>query len=275
MNDLETQHCPLAHRQDEPPELPYNAYVCRPCTGTLRGLLTDLPGLMDDVEAAVGRQLRFNTRQGGSRSAETPLPINPAASDTGWTARQTILIYVEEVAAIRGHTVPQTWYSIGHYLADSANWMSRHPSAEEWFDALIYALREARRATDRPADKVYAGTCNGNNVDSDGLLVVCVQQLYAHPGAQTVTCPACGTEHPVSDRRQHMLNKVKGMHLPAADLARAVNGLLGTELATATIRSWRNRGHIEPVGVNTKGQPLYAVADIIQRATRTLEETAS
>lgn len=268
MNTLETRHCPLDHHNTtQPPELPHNAYICRPCVGTLRGLLTDLPGLMDDIDAAIGRQLRFTTRNGTARSAETPLPVNMAASSNAWTARQTILTYVDEIATIRGHTIPQTWHTIGTYLTDSATWMSRHPDAEEWFGALTYALREARRTVDRPADKVYAGKCGGNNIDHNGLLIECQQALYAHPGAQTVTCPICGTEWPVADRRQHMLNRVQNMHLPAPDLAKAINGLLNETIVQAsTIRQWRKRGHINPTGTNTKGQPVYSVSQVLDRA---------
>ncbi|NML55683.1 MerR family transcriptional regulator [Streptomyces sp. R302] len=36
-----------------------------------------------------------------------------------------------------------------------------------------------------------------------------------------------------------------------------------------TIRSWATRGHLDPVGLDTKGRPLYAHADVARAEVAT------
>ncbi|MGW4108547.1 MerR family transcriptional regulator [Streptomyces sp. NPDC004976] len=42
------------------------------------------------------------------------------------------------------------------------------------------------------------------------------------------------------------------------------------EVSPATIRQWASRGHLEPVGLDDRGHPLYALADLAraEHATR-------
>lgn len=260
--------CPLTHRDGAAPELPADRYVCRQCTGTLRGLLTDLPGLMDDLDAALGRRLHFTTRT-GSRATTAPLPFQPAASEAGYVARQTILVHLDWVCAVRGHHAPDTWAGVGAYLRDAVDWVARHPDGPQVVDELTAALRQARHAVDRPADRAYVGVCGGTLVDGDDLVQVCAEQLYAHPDRDTVTCPRCGTAWLVAERRARMLDQLRDLVLTATDLARAVDGL-GVEVTAQRIRQWKRRGQITPAQddrgracADAKGRPLYRVGDVL------------
>lgn len=259
--------------------LPADRYVCRTCTGTLRGLLTDLPGLMGDLETALAKQARFTTQRGGGHfehpdpddtrwpetAAVTPLPFAYAASEAGYVARQTILITLDWVTAVRGHPNPPTWAGVSDYLRDAADWLARHPDGPDRIAELIAALRNARAATDRPADRHYIGIC-GALIDVDLRPIDCPQELYADDHATHVTCPRCGTPWPVADRRTAMRERIEDHHLAAADMERVL-AQIGVDVPARLIRLWKHRAEIRAVGVSPKGQPLYRVGDILHRAS--------
>lgn len=72
-----------------------------------------------------------------------------------------------------------------------------------------------------------------------------------------------------------MLDHVREEHFPAADLARAVNGILGTDtISTVTIRQWKRRGHIVATGADDKGRPTSLVSDVVNRALGVTPNTA-
>jgi hypothetical protein len=66
----------------------------------------------------------------------------------------------------------------------------RHPAVVELVDEISDAIHQARRAVDRPADRVYLGQCM-ETPDEEGRPVTCLEDIYARPWA---TCwPSSGT----------------------------------------------------------------------------------
>lgn len=252
----ETRTCPITGEA-----LPPDRYVSRTATGTLRGLFTDLPGLMADLDIALAKQARFAARV-GARSTGTPLPFSYAASEAGWVARTTILIWVDWVTAIRGHPLPQTWAGIAAYLRSAVDWIARHPDGPRCVDDLTAALRNARHAIDRPADRRYAGVCGGTTINADGAATKCTEALYGLFDADDVECTRCGARWPIRQRRQQMLTALEDHHLTAVDLARAVDGF-GVTVTAQLVRQWKHRGLLTPTGVDPAGRPLYRVGDVL------------
>lgn len=123
--------------------------VCKHCTGTLRGLLTDLPDKMDALTAALGRLLRFQERVGG-KDAETPVPVNEEVSDVAYHARTTLLIWTDHVAQARGEQTPDTWADIAQFLDVRAQWIASQDAGPDAYNAIIDALRAVNRVIDRP-----------------------------------------------------------------------------------------------------------------------------
>jgi hypothetical protein len=269
--------CPLPHRDDAPPQLDHDQYVCRACTGRLRGLLTDLPGLMADLDIALTQQARFSARV-GSRATEARLPIGLPASDAAFVARTTILANVEWITAVRGHGIPQTWAMIATYLVEATPWLSRHPDGPQVVDELTAAVVNARRVIDRPADRTYLGRC-GALVEIDitayadpapvAVAVDCPHELYAPVDRPDIDCPRCGTAWNVRARQDTLLAQLREHVLPAVDVARAVDGL-GTPITPEVIRQWKRRGVLTPAAdeqgrprADERGRPLYRVGDVL------------
>lgn len=249
--------------------LPADAFVCRGCTATLRGLLSDLAGLMGDLDVALAKQARFGGNVGGRSSTTTALPFSYAASEAAWVARQTILVWVDWVAAVRGHDVPGTWAGVGAYLRTATAWIARHPDGPQCVEELTAAIRNARRCIDRPAERRYVGVCNGITVDADGLAQVCTQELYALGDHDTVECSRCGAKYGVRARQDAMLEQLREVVLTAADMARAVDGL-GVDLTPERIWQWKHRGVLAVTldengnpRADIHGRPLYRVGDVL------------
>ncbi|MEE6295181.1 hypothetical protein [Georgenia wangjunii] len=251
--------CPVTGEQLDP-----DHYVSATAVRRLQRNLEDLAGLMSDLDDAVGKRLRFSDPGDGGKSSDTPLPIDLTAADAAYASRQTLLVWVDQVASIRGHAVPSSWAAVGRYLAGAADWLSRHPDGPQAFDEILDALSIARRTIDRPAERKYAGAC-GALIDDEGLDAICDGELYARAGKATVECPRCGTVYDVASRREWMVERIEDALLPAADMSRALSGL-GVGVTSAMVRRWRHRGLLATHQDEGQRQPLYRVGDVMSLA---------
>lgn len=142
----------------------------------------------------------------------------------------------------------------------------RHPDGAAALDELTAALRNARHAIDAPARRLYAGRCTALVPDEDGLAAECGTDLLAAPGSAVVECRACGTPWPLAERRSWLLERAEDMLLPAAEIARAADGL-GLRLSVDTLRSWVRRRQLVgrgrvPLSDGRTAEP-YRVGDVL------------
>lgn len=286
-------YCPITNEK-----LPPGRFVSGGAVKKLRDQLDGIGVLMRALDDALGKHMRFSSPEAPGGSGERPLPLNPAVAEESWVARQTLLVWVDHVARTHlvpcsdcggrgrldddgqcpacvgvGRTteaVPATWSEVGRFLDVRAHWLAGQPIAPQAFDELLHALGVARRAVDRPAERRYAGPCGGLTFDAEQRVIDCDGEVYAYGPSQTATCPRCGAEYSVEDRRGWMRDRMDDVLLPAADLARALAGL-GVGVTSAQVRGWRHRGLLAAVDVNTKGQPLYVVGDAMDLAIKATE----
>lgn len=144
-----------------------------------------------------------------------------------------------------------------HTLAARVPQLAGRPWLPDLATELAAALREAWAACDRPPDQRVVGRCM-----TDG----CGAPVYAAEGSTSTTCRPCGTRWEVQALRDASLAAAEHFALPAVALA----VVLG--VPAGTIRSWRSRELLSPVGVNAAGQPLYRVSD--GHALKIREDTA-
>lgn len=218
--------------------------------GRLRASLAGLPELMDELEATIVRMVRMGVQTGAG--GDERLDYNPEASERAWVLRQTLLVWVEELAHRRGQQVPDTWRRVGEVLTAWADWMTTSEAGAQAIDEILDAHFHALRAIDRPADRTYAGPCP-----------TCHGDVYGRPGVPEVRCTTCGDEFDLDDAREVMLDQLAVMHLPASDAARAVSLLTGRAVTAAMVRRWKHRGLIAASGVNASGQPLYDLTELV------------
>lgn len=261
---LKGRRCPVTGHA-----LPPDRYVSRAAAGRLVAELADLPDLRDALVGALCRQLRFTTPN-GSRPAERPLPVNLAAGDAAYVLRTTLVSWAAWAAARRGEVFAHTWTGVRTYLAGVADWLGTLEGGPAAYDELFYALAQARRAVDRPADRVYVGTCH-EPLHRPGELTphaVCDGELYADPARQSVTCPRCRAEHDVPARRAWLLEQAWDVTAPGPVICRALAGAAfgGLAVSYSTLRRWVAEGKVPRRGYD-RGQGLYRLGDVVTAAT--------
>lgn len=143
------------------------------------------------------------------------------------------------------------------------------PSVGQLADEIGYAVVTGRRAVDKPLQLVYVGPCD-----------LCTADLYAHPKSLTVACRQieCDAEYKVEERREWLLDKAKDQLLSAAEVSRALPGLLPQErkLSAAMVRGWAFHGRLaqKPPHPSKPREPRYRVGDVIDIVSELMAKEA-
>jgi hypothetical protein len=117
----------------------------------------------------------------------------------------------------------------------------RHPAVVELVDEISDAIHQARRAVDRPADRVYLGQCYVETPDDEGSKSPAWPSLYARPQAHEVRCKVCSTEHPVAERRAWLLERAKDMIVTVKEASSYLGEIGGITVSQASIRGYVHR----------------------------------
>ncbi|MCI2424112.1 hypothetical protein MOQ72_42625 [Saccharopolyspora sp. K220] len=252
--------------------------LCGACLGRLDADLAAVADLVAELDTTIIRQARTGQRV-GARPTEEPLPFNTSASEIRDDLRNVLSTWVRDLWEIYGprRQVPTGEVAadgtpvvaaeldsldLADELPDMAAWLRRHPSwiaphqaAGELVDEILDAIGRARRAIDLPPELVYCGPCP-----------VCGTDLYARPDRGTVVCRGCEERHEVTERREVLLDLARDQLATAAEIARALPGLLGRELSANTVRTWAPTGRLAKRAPDAQGRPRYRVGDVIDLA---------
>lgn len=250
--------------------------VCGAATGDLGRLcgvhsadltvdLRAVPGLVDDLEVTVTRQARITVDSSGGRSAERPLPWNEHASTVASVLNTTINAWALDVSRLGederdrlGAIHYADTAAVADWLRRNLSGLRRHAEAGRAHDELTYAVRQARRAVDRPIEREVYGQCTAELEDGSS----CPEYLYAPPGRPTVTCGGCGSVHDTAKRRAWMFLYVRDR----VDTIRGVVACLtlgGIRTTEDKVRLMASRGRFLSVGQEASGRPLYRVSDVL------------
>lgn len=277
--------------------VPDTSFVCPPCGDRLRAALLRVPdevtepglvvipggrgvrraidggrtvyGIASSLDQVIQRQTYIRADRADDATpltiSETPLPYNPAASEVRTVLVGTLTFWAGAITEQRGLQLDD-WTPAGmaKFLAAQVDWLRAQAAGPDAIDELGAAVRNAERATDRPADRQYAGPCTAPC--EDGTDTTCGTDLYAWPGKETMTCPACGTQVPVTERRAWLLEQAQDRLLPVRELVRAIDGL-GVELKQKTIESWVQRDRLVSHGTvplpDGRTAKTYRVGDVL------------
>jgi hypothetical protein len=146
--------------------------------------------------------------------------------------------------------------------------IATHPWATDLLRDMLRLERALARLVDRPPDRWYAGKCSTPDPDDPNRLV-CQAELYASTDSGSVRCPACGTEHDVTGRRDFLLAEAREYAVTATEAAGALIAWTdydGSETKLVDlIRKWRDRDKLEVRDVTSlhgKDRHLYRLGDI-------------
>lgn len=194
-----------------------------------------------------------------SRSSDTPLVFNEKASDLKRDLCNAVQSWARVFAEDNQHLIfdVATIEDAARWMAGFPNLLASHVAAVEMhadFEALIY---RARRAIDRPAQRVYLGECGGPTGNGP-----CGSALYGIEGKSGARCHDCGTDWLVEARRRTMLGSLEDRLAHSGTLAAIVKAN-GVPLASSTIRNYARAGKVTAVARDLKGRPLYRVGDVL------------
>ncbi len=231
-----------------------------------------IPGLASSLDVAITKQARFTQLPGGTPTARPddddvhtvlaaqPLPFGYAASEARGVLASTLATWAALIAEQRGLIHPvYTLPDLAVFLLDEVQWLRQQPAGADAFDELTAAIRDATRAIDRPAARVYAGPCSAETTAE------CPGHLYAREGSSIATCDACAREMDLDAARDPLLARIDDMVLTGREIELALGGL-GSPVKAKTISKWRERGRIISRGqIGT--QHCYRVRDVRLLAT--------
>lgn len=248
-----------------------------------------IPGLASSLDVAITKQARFTQLPGGTPAArpaaddvhtvlaEQPLPFGYAASEARGVLASTLATWAALIAEQRGLIHPvYTLPNLAAFLLDQVQWLRQQPAGADAFDELTAAIRDATRAIDRPAARVYAGPCTPEDeptprqrlliaIAGDELPSHCAGHLYAREGSSIATCDACSRDMDLDAARDPLLARIDDMVLTGREIELALGGL-GSPVKAKTISKWRERGRIASRGqIGT--QHCYRVRDVRLLAT--------
>ena len=232
-----------------------NAHLCATCLIALRIDLGDVPALLGELDITAARLDHITTSGTNRGGGESPLPFKPQATEAIWVLHTTLTAWTVELAGERS-----TSAEMARWLYARLDLIRLRPDADTIHDELTYAIREARRVIDRPTDRrMFLGRC-GAPIRSS-----CAEELHGLPWQDTVTCPVCGTEWGIRERRAWMLRVVEDEVRTAPTLA-ALLTQLGAAVSVEDIQRWAKQGRLHWISMDSNKRRRYRAGDVLDLA---------
>jgi hypothetical protein len=238
-----TATCPVCSAEQS------EGLLCHEDTTRLERELGDVAAIVGELDITLSKQARIGVA-GAPGLARERTPINVGAMQAADNLGNVLTTWARDVA-------PELWdrweprstrheplTSSARILLSHVPAIRRHPAVVELVDEISDAIHQARRAVDRPADRVYLGQCYVETPDPDGRQVTCLAELYARPTASEVQCKVCGAEHEVGERRAWLLTRAADMIVTVKEASQYLGEVGGIKVSQASIRSYLHRGKL-------------------------------
>lgn len=230
-------------------------FICPSCTGTLRNDLAAVPALLVDLEITISRQDRLHDPQPHGRT-ERPLPLRLAPMEARRDLLATLQVWAKHTAKRAGIPAPRD--DCAGFLLSYLPSVASDPDAGDLADEIGYIVIIAQRSVDRPMQLIFVGPCD-----------LCTADLYAHPRSLIVACRqiGCDAEYNIAERREWLLDQAKDQLLSAAEITKALPGLLPRQqkLTSSMIRGWHLRGRLaqRPPHPSKPREPRYVLGEVL------------
>jgi hypothetical protein len=218
--------------------------LCHDDTSRLERELGDVAAIVGELDITLSKQARIGVA-GAPGLARERTPINVGAMQAADNLGNVLTTWARDVGrrddiwARNSASVASSYVLLGNIDA-----IRRHAAVAELVDEISDAIHQARRAVDRPADRVYLGQCLMETPDDEGRQVTCLNELYARPQAREVQCKVCGVEHEVGERRAWLLQRAQDIILSVKDASLMIGEIGGIKVSQASIRGYLHRGKL-------------------------------
>jgi hypothetical protein len=244
------------------------ATICVTCAYRLDDAIQDVSayrGLAYDLDIAVTRQAKLGAGgipQYGGGGGETPVAFNGRASKAADALKNVLSTWARVIAGETGAELPvDDLARIATWLRPRVGWLRHHEAGAEAWNAILDAVRDARRAVDRRPEKLYAGPCD------------CGEDLYAHLDAAYVICHSIEHDEPlawpVDERRRWLLASAEDVLATTTEISRALTRYQ-QPVTPSAIRGYVARKRLTQRGErveNGKTLALYRLGDVLEIVT--------
>lgn len=239
--------------------------MCAQCDGLMRGWLREYPSWLGSLHEFLDSTAHYGGHQPGRVNLPAaPTPIRLPVLDHMQAIEDAAIALWRRLYA--PPAMPWATYDAHPPLVDMLRTcagsprLRRLPDIADFYHAWESMVRKTLDIIDVPPAKHGIGRC---------LNPLCGVELTAAVGAVSVACPVCGNTYLVADVRLGFLREClrSGRAFTAGECAELLREC-GFQCNANTIRSWRKRGRLQPVGENVKGQPLYRLSDVHGQVVR-------
>ncbi len=249
-----TATCPVCRAEQA------EGLLCHEDTSRLERELGDVAAIVAELDVTLSKQARIGNA-GPSGLARERTPINVGAMTVADDLQNTLTTWARDVGT--GHLCapypPSPAVHAAFALLRNIDAIRRHPAVAELFDEVTDAIAQARRAVDRPADRIYLGQCLVETPDEEGRVVTCLEEIWARADAHEVQCRTCGVTHEVMERRRWLLLKAQDMLFTVRDASHMLGDVGGIEVTQARIRGYLHRGRL----VYRPGGTMIRLGDLL------------
>lgn len=228
-------------------------------------LLSQVPGILEELDVALTRQARLRPVRGLTVVDAVEMPYNVSAAEEARKIREFLLPWVRLVQTRTGaeYRAAVGTPALARGLYNYAAFLTLQPEAAALLEGLQQIVEDVRRIIDVRIEKVFVGSCRSVfNADGDRQ-PVCTEHMYAPARNVEFTCGKCGTVHDVKSRQRQAIaaseNRVMGPQMIARALTRN-----GEALNVERLYNWVKRGLLKPAALDPlTGRKLYRVGDVL------------
>jgi hypothetical protein len=233
-------------------ETPDDLALCAADIGRITRTIGTTPGLLADLAVTIAKQAKVADQTRKAKSLHAPAPANLDAIDKKHRLRAEFVNAALAVSRVSRDRAPASgsMAQLAWWLMPKADWFGHDFDTAEAGIAFLDAHAAAVRAIDLPVEKIDVGPCGQGD---------CTERILAPRGRHTAKCAACGTIWDVQERRESAVLAAHVAPVPVPVIVKAL-GSLGYPVNLKAVEHWTQRGKLEPVGRNPKGQPLYQLA---------------
>jgi hypothetical protein len=225
-----------------------NIKLCHDHTTRIEQDLAETDNVIGELRTTMSRQDKGADSIGGGGPAGSRPPINLDALDRYEQLREVLTGWATQLEG-RAYLVLVRTEDVASYLLANIEKVRLAEWAYELLDELAQAMTEARRATDRAADKISLGICGAW---FEGIR--CTDTITAIVGATLGRCRTCGTTVDARERQEDLIGQAWHVRGTLPEILRALKAHGSVNIPLERAKKWVQRGQLVP-GPDGKHSP--------------------